>query len=450
MSTAINTLQDITGFLARHTDYERQQGGRTRDIFDLERMNEVLNRLARPELAYATAHIAGTKGKGSTARFLAAMLQSQGLKVGLFTSPHLERLTQRIEINGEEITEKALVEAFRPVVDALESEQGGAPDVTFFELLTLASMVAFRQAAIDIAVFEVGLGGRLDSTNVISPLVCVITEIGIDHTRQLGDTIAEIAREKAGIIKPGAPVVCGASDTEAQKVIALTARDEEAPLLVFGRDYHLRALSREGREITFTADVRGHRYEKIHLRHPARFMAENATHALCALEILASEPDLLPEPLDRERAIDAIARTELPGCFEVFEGRPLLVIDSSHNEVSIKAAMQTARALAAGPIVCVTGIAADKDIEACLKHIAAEADGAIFTHYYSPRESHPIELLRIYEKFGGKNGSTEEHPEAALEEAIQQAGEEGMVLVTGSVYLAGLLRTAAAEYAESQ
>jgi len=445
--SSIHTLDDVTRFLARHTDYERQQGGRTRDIFDLERMNEVLNRLARPELAYATAHIAGTKGKGSTARFLASALQSQGLKVGLFTSPHLERLTQRIEINSVEITEKALVEAFRPVVTALEREQGGAPDVTFFELLTLAAMVAFQQAAIDVAVFEVGLGGRLDSTNVISPLVCVITEIGMDHMKQLGDTLVEIAREKAGIIKPGVPVVCGASDPDVQKVVNLTARDAEAPMLLFGRDYHIRGLARDGRELEFTADVRGHRYEKVRVRHPARFMAENACHALCALEIMASQPDFLPEEmLDRERAMDAIARTTLPGRFEVFEGRPLLVIDSAHNELSIRGAMQAARLVAQGPIVCVTGIASDKDIEACMRQMAEVADGAVFTTYYSPRESRPDDLLKLYEKFGGKAGSVEEHPEAALEEAITQAGEGGLVLVTGSVYLAGLLRQAAVEY----
>jgi dihydrofolate synthase / folylpolyglutamate synthase len=448
MNTPIQNLDDVVGFLARHTDFERQQGGRTRDIFDLERMNEVLNRLARPELAYVTAHVAGTKGKGSVARFLATALQSQGLKVGLYTSPHLERLTQRIEINGVEITEKALVQAFQPVVQALEREKGGAPDVTFFELLTLSAMVAFAQAGIDVAVFEVGLGGRLDSTNVISPLVSVITEIGLDHTAQLGDSIAEIAREKAGIIKPGVPVVCGASNPEAQKVIALTARDEEAPVLVFGRDYSVRDLQRHGRGLTFTSDVRGHRYEGVRLNHPARFMAENATHALCALEIMASEPDFFPGGLDRDRAMDAIARTELPGRFEIFEGRPLVVIDSAHNEVSIRAAAAVARSvIGEGKVVCVTGIARDKDIESCMKHLAEKADGAVFTTYYNPRESTPEDLLKLYEKFGGRHGSVEHHPEAALEEAVGQAGVDGLVLVTGSVYLAGLLREPARDYA---
>lgn len=448
MNTPIQNLGDVTTFLSRHTDFEKQQGGRTRDVFDLERMNEVLNRLARPELAYATAHVAGTKGKGSVARFLASALQSQGLKVGLFTSPHLERLTQRIEINGEEITERGLVHAFQPVVEALEREQGGAPDVTFFELLTLSAMVAFAQAEIDVAVFEVGLGGRLDSTNVISPLVSVITEIGLDHTKQLGDTIEEIAREKAGIIKPGVPVVCGANNTDAQKIITLTARDEEAPVLIFGRDYSVRDLQRNGRGLQFTADVRGYKYQKVQLDHPARFMAENATHALCALEILASEPDFFPDGIDRDRAMDAIARTELPGRFEIFEGRPLVVIDSAHNEVSIRAATAVARsAIGNGKVVCVTGIARDKDIEACMKHLAEKADGAIFTTYYNPRESKPDDLLSLYEKFGGKAGSVEDHPEAALEEAIEQAGEDGLVLVTGSVYLAGLLREAARDYA---
>lgn len=450
MPTTIASFPDLLAFLNKHTDYERQQGGRTRDIFDLERMNEVLDRLARPELAYACAHVAGTKGKGSTSRFLASLLQSQGLKVGLFTSPHLERLTQRIELNGEEISERAMIEAFQVVVYALEREQGGAPDITFFELLTLTAMVAFKQSQVDVAVFEVGLGGRLDSTNVIQPLVSVITEIGLDHMKQLGDTIEEIAREKAGIIKPGVPVICGASDPTAQRVVSLTARDHEAPLLMFGKDYAVRWFERQGRGIRFTADVRDVRYEKIALPHPARYMAENAAHALCALEVMASEPDLLPENfIDRDRAIDALTRTHQPGRFEVFEGAPLLVIDSAHNEISLKAAMQTAKAIAAGPVVCVAGIAADKDIEACVKRIAEAADGAVFTRYYSPRETAPEVLKSLYEKFGGKKASTEEHPEAALETAIEQAGEGGLVLVTGSTYLAGALRAAAVEYSQA-
>ena len=146
-------------------------------------------------------------------------------------------------------------------------------------------------------------------------------------------------------------------------------------------------------------------------------------------------------------AMDAIARTAQPGRFEIFEGRPLLVIDSAHNEVSIRAALAVARGVTQGKVVCVTGIASDKDIEACMRHMAEKADGAIFTTYYNPRESSPDDLLRMYEKFGGKQGSTEEHPEAALEDAVEQAGEDGLVLVTGSVYLAGLLREAAVEYA---
>lgn len=450
MPTAVANFAEMLAYLNQHTDYEKQQGGRTRDTFDLERMTEVLNRLARPDLSYASAHIAGTKGKGSTSRYLAALLQSQGLKVGLFTSPHLERLTQRIEINGQEISEARMVQAFQPIVDTLAAEKAGDPDMTFFELLTLTAMVAFQQAEVDVAVFEVGLGGRLDSTNVIQPLVSVITEIGIDHTRQLGDTIEEIAREKAGIIKPGIPVICGTNDPVARRVISYTARDMEAPLLEFGKDYAIRWLNRKGRDIVFTADILGHRYEDVVIHNPARHMAENAAHALCALEVIAGTPDLFPEGVpQRERLLDALTRTDQPGRFEVFEGRPLLVIDSSHNEISLKSAVQTARTVSPGKVVLVCGMAADKDLESCTKVLAEAADAAVFTPYYSVRNAKPEDLLRLYEKFGGKLGSVEEHPEAALEEALVQAGEDGLVLVTGSTYLAGLLRPSAVEYAGS-
>ncbi|MBE7491170.1 MAG: bifunctional folylpolyglutamate synthase/dihydrofolate synthase [Planctomycetes bacterium] len=448
MATRIDNLQDVQAFLARHTDYEKQLGGRTRDTFDLERMAEMLNLLLRPDTAYESAHVAGTKGKGSTSAYLAACLQSQGLVTGLFTSPHLERLTQRIEIAGNEITEREMVEAFREVVAAVESQAGGAPDITFFELLTLTAMVAFRRAGVQIAVFEVGLGGRLDSTNVITPLVSVITEIGLDHMQQLGDTIREIAAEKAGIIKPGIPVVCGAQDPEAQRVIRQTARDLEAPVLEYGREYSVRGVNRVNGHIEFTADIAGQRYEKVRLAHPARYMVDNAAHALCALEVIArAVPDLLPDgALHRDLAMDALARVRLPGKFEILPGRPVIVVDSSHNELSLKAALATARAVARGPVVCVVGLAKDKDLEACMRRVAEGADAAVFTTYYSPRQNRPEDLLRTYSKFGGRQGSMEEHPEAALESAVEQAGQDGLVLITGSTYLAGALRQAALEY----
>lgn len=441
MSTQIDNLDDILAFLNQHTDFEKQQGGRTRDEFDLIRMTELSNALARPDLSYFNAHIAGTKGKGSVAQFLGSMLQSQGLKVGLYTSPHLERLTQRISINGEEISEPKMVKAFRQIVKVLEAEAGGGDDVTFFELLTLAGMLVFRDEGVDVAVFEVGLGGRLDSTNVISPTVSVITEIGRDHVAQLGGSIVEIAREKAGIIKPGIPVVCGATHKDAQRVVTLTARDHEAPLLMLGRDFNVRNLQRDGFNLTFSADVKGHRYEKIELNRPGRYMADNAAMALCALEVLAAEPDLLiEEKLDRERLVDAITRTELPARFEKFGN---VILDSAHNVISVKAALSTARTVTDGHLGLVFGIAQDKDVEDCIKMLAEKADSAVFTGYYNPRESHPEDLLRLYEKFGGKNGSTTEHPEAALEEALDNA-QDGTVLILGSTYLAGQLRPALA------
>ena len=441
MPSRINTLNDVVAYLNSHTDYEKQVGGRTRDTFDLDRMYELLNAAGRPDLAYACAHIAGTKGKGSTSRFLAAALTSQGLRVGLYTSPHLERLTERIEIDGEEIAAKDLVKAFRTVVRAREK---GAGAVTFFELLTLAAMEAFRQAEIDVAVFEVGLGGRLDATNVVNPLVSVITEIGLDHVQQLGSTIEEIAREKAGIIKPGVPVVCGAQLPEAQRVITLTARDEEAPLLLFGRDYEMRGFGREGKGTHFSAKIREHHY-KVQLNHPARFMAETACHALCALEIMASDPDLLGG-LDREAAAAALTDTPLPGRFEMF-GR--VVIDSAHNEMSLAAAIATARALKPAKLVLVTGIARDKDVEACVK-VMAGADDAVFTGYQNPRASDPRDMLMLYLKFGGRGGSIGASPHAALQDALARAGREGLVLVTGSTYLAGELRGIAQELAKDE
>lgn len=438
MSRSIQTIDDVHRFLALATDYEKQVGGRTRDTFDLERMHELLGRLVRPDMQYACAHVAGTKGKGSTSRFIEAALRSQGLKTGLYTSPHLERLTERIAIDGREIDEAGFVRAFREVVEALDAE-GGAPDVTFFELLTLTAMVAFREAGVEVAVFEVGLGGRLDATNVISPQVCVITEIGLDHTQQLGSTIAEIAREKAGIIKPGVPVVCGAKLPEAVQVISLTARDEEAPIFFFGRDYRISRLARTGWSLSFQPEIRG-LYPPVQLAHPGRFMADNAAHALLAFELLVSGSDLVEAP-DRTAAARAMESVPLPGRLERFEGSPTVILDSAHNEVSLSAALETVRAVYPERLlVCVFGVAKDKDLESCLRVLAERADAAVFTSFRSPRATPPADLETLYRKFGGREPSVEVSPKAALERALRLAGGAGLVLITGSTYLAGELR----------
>lgn len=441
---SIRTVSDVLAYLNAHTDYEKQLGGRTRDTFDLERMNEVCDALGRPDLAYACAHVAGTKGKGSTCRYLAAALASQGLKVGLYTSPHLHALNERIELGGAPISDAQFVKAFSRVVNVLEGELGGGKDLTFFELLTLCAMVAFAEAKVDVVVWEVGLGGRLDATNVVSPAVTVITEIGLDHTQQLGDTIAEIAREKAGIIKPGVPVVCGATHPDAVKVITLTARDHEAPVVFFGRDYSLRDFAREGATVRFTAAVRDQRYA-IALPTPAKHLAENACHALAALEILNADEDLLPGALEREKAATALAACAQPARFEMFGAKPRVVIDSAHNEVSLKATMQTARAIqGSSPLVLVCGMASDKDLEACLPPLAEAASAAVFTRYQSPRATDARTLLTLYTKFGGSAGETASDPAAALERAREIAGEAGLIVVTGSTYLAGELRAVVA------
>lgn len=443
----MKTLADIVQFLNQHTDFEKQQGGRTRDTFDLERMHEMLDRLIRPDLSYSSAHVAGTKGKGATSRYLASMLRACAVRTGLFTSPHLERLTQRIEIDGQEITEEAFVAAFEPIVAAQKNAPGGAPDMTFFELLTLSAMTAFHQAKVAAGVFEVGLGGRLDSTNVIAPDVTVITEIAIDHTRQLGDTIAEIAREKAGIIKPGVPVVCLAKHPEARRVIAVEARDQEAPVLMFGKHFDVRDIQRDDWTLSATLEAGGMRVP-VRLPTPAVHMLENAAAALCAMQVMANELDLT---LDPKALGSAIETTTQGGRFERFTvGGRTVVVDSAHNELSVAVALKTARAVHDGRLVVLMGLASDKQIEACLKAVAENADALVATRYYNRRESDPSELASLFEKFKGRNVSVEEHPEAALEEALSLAGESGMVLVTGSTYLAGLLRPVVKEQSDGK
>ncbi|MDB4637410.1 Mur ligase family protein, partial [bacterium] len=228
----MTTYKQAMEFLLNRTNYEQKQSTSYRHTdFKLDRMKQLLEELGNPQ-CIPSIHIAGTKGKGSTAHMVAACLHSAGHRVGLFTSPHLERYEQRIQIDGEMISESQLIEQTGTLKTAVETlrSKSDAHEPTFFELTTALAWLCFRDAKVEIAVMEVGLGGRLDSTNICHPIVTVITSIGIDHTEQLGNTITEIAREKAGIIKLGIPVISGCKLAEAQKVIRDKSQQLNCPL----------------------------------------------------------------------------------------------------------------------------------------------------------------------------------------------------------------------------
>ncbi|MHB8862477.1 MAG: bifunctional folylpolyglutamate synthase/dihydrofolate synthase, partial [Pirellulaceae bacterium] len=243
-SSPIRDYQSASDFLFGRINYERTRGvPYCSRVFKLHRMQQLVARLGHPERTFPAIHIAGTKGKGSTAAMIASVLQAGGFRIGLYTSPHLQRLEERFVVDGRPCDEETLVRLLahlQPTILELdeqarqEREQQGP---TYFEITTAAALIHFRDQRVDAAVLEVGLGGRLDSTNICQPIVTAITSISFDHTRQLGNTLSAIAREKAGIIKPGIPLITGVTQPEPFGVIQQVARDNGAPLLALGRDF---------------------------------------------------------------------------------------------------------------------------------------------------------------------------------------------------------------------
>ncbi|MCX2728258.1 bifunctional folylpolyglutamate synthase/dihydrofolate synthase [Thermomicrobium sp. 4228-Ro] len=394
--------------------------------------------LGDPQQQYRSVHIAGTKGKGSTAAFLTAMLRAAGYRVGLYTSPHLHTLRERVQIDGQPIAPETFGELMAELaeVDALlqrtHPEWGAA---TAFELVTVLAFVAFARAGVDVGVIEVGLGGRLDATNVILPDVAAITRIGYDHMAILGSTLAAIAREKAGIIKPGRPVVSAPQEPEAAVVIEAVAREHGAPLWLGGRDWQV-----EGNWERFAFRAPGSELAGLRTSLRGNHQVENAGVALATLPWLAERGVPVPESAIRQ----GLATAHWPGRLEVLRERPLVVADGAHNRES---AERLAEAIPACfrwvRLWLVLGVMRDKEIERIVAALAPFADGLFVVERFAPRAA-PVERLRAaWEAIApGKPVWAFQSVAAALEAALAQAGPDDLVLVTGSLAMAAGAREA--------
>ncbi|HUR69985.1 MAG TPA: folylpolyglutamate synthase/dihydrofolate synthase family protein [Candidatus Thermoplasmatota archaeon] len=376
--------------------------------------------------ALRVVHVAGTNGKGSVCAMVASALQHAGHKVGLYTSPHLVRFTERIVVDGREIAGADLARAIERVRPALEAY----PEATYFEVATLAALRHFVDAGCDIVVLEVGLGGRLDATNVLDhPLVTVITNISLEHTDVLGKTEEEIAREKAGIVKAGAPLVTGATDA-ALGVIRAIAAERGAPLSVLGDEIV---------PMPDATDAHGQSFDVVGLRDHAdvripflgAHQVENAALAVAALDLLDAAGVKVPEISVRE----GLARTRWPGRLERIEGTPTLLLDGAHNPAGAQALAAYLASAKLRPVM-VFGALADKDWRAMVEALAPCCRDAIVTRVPSPRACDPQEVARMFSQMG-VFGMVVDDPAHALRTAEGIAGKEGLVLVTGSLYLVG-------------
>ena len=437
LAEPFRSLADVQALLDSRINYEADRQVSVERIFTLDRIVHCVAALGRPDRAFRTIHVTGTKGKGSVSRMLAALLRATGARVGLYTSPHIERLCERIDVDGAPVGERTFVAAFnelRPILEATGKE------LTHFELLTAAAFCAFRTEQVDWAVIEVGIGGRLDATNVILPEVCVITTVDYDHMDLLGDTLEQIAFEKAGIVKANVPVVVGAIGDGPRTVILARAADLHAPVVLLGRDYEACEFVRTGYRGICSLRVNQTVWRNVMLNCPAAFMATNAAHAMAAFQMLCRQQSI--PGLTEDQVLRTLEAVRLPACFEVFTGQPTIVIDGSHNAMAAASLATLVRTLFEGrDRVLVVGIPRDKEVGKLIAHFAeCGARRVIFTRYPGTRATPPEELAPLWEKRSAAPTEVIEEPEQAFARAVDVAGGEGVVIVTGSIYLAGVLR----------
>ena len=396
----------------------------------LSRTRTLLAALGDPHKTLKFVHVAGTNGKGSTAAMLASCLQAAGYRVGLFTSPFINRFNERIQINGEQIPDEALVELVervRPAADAMTDIP------TEFEIITALGMLWFAEQKCDIVVLEVGLGGTLDSTNVIDPPECaVITALGMDHVKELGPTIADIAAAKAGILKPGSPAVSYGGVPEADAVIARAAKEQHAPLTVV--DFSkLRFDGGDLDEVTFDFDG----LDGVRLPLIGSYQPRNAAVAITALRVLRGRGWHIPEQAIRK----GLETVKWPGRFELLRHAPAFVLDGSHNAHGMRATVQSLRDRFPGEkFVFLLSIMADKDVDEMLDLLAPLAKRFVTVAAHTPRAL-PAEMLAEVLRARGIPAEAAPGIEEGVARAVELGGQ-GPVCALGTLYFSGEVREA--------
>ena len=397
----------------------------------LERVAQALSLFDNPQGRFKVCHIAGTNGKGSTAAMVHSVLSAEGYRVGLYTSPHLSAFTERIRIGKRRITQAAVTRLVREIAERMRR---AALSLTFFEFATVMAFLHFARQGVEAAVVEVGLGGRLDATNVVQPSATVITTIARDHERFLGSRLASIAREKGGIIKPGAPLVCGALPPAAKRVINGLARSGGVTVLHWGRDY---SVSSRGAS---SFDYRGREWslEGVELSLCGGYQRHNAGVALASLETLRT---VLPV---RERSVRAgLSSVAWPGRFELLPGRPAVILDGAHNHGAVKALVKEIRSrFGQGKVRLLFGSMTDKDWPAMLAALSEVSGEVVLTRAPTGRGADPRSLLSAVPR--GLPARTVDDPVAAISRLVARRRNDP-ILVAGSLYLVGAVRGKALE-----
>ncbi|PQO30808.1 bifunctional folylpolyglutamate synthase/dihydrofolate synthase [Blastopirellula marina] len=440
----IRTYDEAIGFLLGRINYERSAVIPYRSPqFHLARMRRLNELLGDPVGKLKIVHIAGTKGKGSTATALSAILEAAGCQVGLFSSPHLERLEERFAINStpcsaDEVTQ--LIRDIAPVVLRIDAErEGDGP--TYFEITTAMALLHFVRCGVDAAILEVGLGGRLDSTNICRPLVSVITTISRDHMALLGDTLGEIAGEKAGIIKTETPVVSGVDQPEPAAVIEQIAEQQAAQLIEIGRDFVIESTGGKTFDLTWKIGDNEGSLTGLTCRMAGKHQMRNAAVAVMVAKTLESRGFAVSEPAIRR----GLAEAELPGRIERLADSPTIYVDAAHNDASIAALLEVLNELPAQRRRLVLALSSDKEYREILRLLLPHFDEIWFTRYATnPRAIDPAELEAAAVQLPTGRRSVMRHlvedPQEAFAAAIAASGEHDLLCVAGSFFIAGEFR----------
>ena len=427
--------QQAVDYIYSFIDYEQTPKLRyNADNYDLRRLEELLTRLDNPHLKARAVHIAGTNGKGSTAAMIASALTAAGYTTGLYTSPHLNDLRERIRVDEELISEKEfidLVARLKPEVEAV-NQRATYGQLTTFELLTALAFAYFKLKGADFQALEVGMGGRLDATNVISPEVCIITSISFDHTQALGHTLSKITTEKVGIIKPGSTVVTSPQPDEVDRVIKDTCLNCGARLVRVGSDVTWQSLGFNfDRQLLQVQGILGSYELSIPLLGQHQLV--NAATAVAALEVLAGKCFNIPP----SSIIEGLAQVSWPGRFQILSRHPLVVVDGAHNpDSALRLKQSLEQYFNFDRAILVIGASSDKDIAGIVSELFPLFDKVIVTRSHHPRAMAPVPIVAEFARHGVKTQVVETVPEA-LSLALSLAGNRDLICVAGSLFVVG-------------
>lgn len=399
--------------------------------FGLRGISRLLKALSDPQKKFRSVHIAGTNGKGSTASMLAAVLTSAGYRTGLYTSPHLVRFEERIRIDGKPIPRVSVTRLVSKLKKHIAANQP-----TFFEATTALAFAHFAEEEVDIAVVEAGLGGRLDSTNVITPLASVITNVGLDHTEILGETVQKIAFEKAGILKRGRPCVTGVTDRSALAVIKRVAREKNSRIIA-ATDFSVNVRSSGLGGSTLDFSSKGKALKNLELSLPGRYQFNNLAVALSTLDVLRESGEFeISEESEREGLSNVQRLTGLTGRLAVVGERPRIIADVAHNADAVHVLVDSLQEMKLRKLVTVFGVLKDKEYLGMIEDLAGVSQDVVAVAPRSDRARSASDVAAGFQRAGSRVRAALSVEEGVML-ALDLAGDQGTILITGSHYVVG-------------